>query len=144
MEFWKDIQYERVFILFILLVLFTLFFGFLYIQTHSKITKYRVITTQLQDTDIPSYIENQQKYHISNVECKDRCDKEICTNYEIQKSNYEQCQKCASKGLCFDPFGKDCEKCVRLKSCEEAYGCDNKEPTNPVLTDCNPCWPKIY
>lgn len=158
----KDIHWERFFYLIIIITLFILLFGFLYIQT--DVIKYRTIKSFINDV-VPSYQENQQKYQhhrfweltkdgydkerkcssdVNITPCMDKCKPNICKEYGKQMMKYEMCKKCGSKGLCYDPFGGDCEKCTQLKSCEEIYGCDGGIPKDPKDTDCNPCYGKIY
>lgn len=157
-----DIHWERFFYLMIIIVLCIVLFGFLYVQ--SDIYKYRVIKTQINDI-VPSYQENQEKYKhhrfwekikggydkkrncasdVNLTPCMDTCKKKVCEDYGKQVMKYQMCIKCGMKGLCYDPFGGDCEKCLQKKSCEEIYGCDGGPPKDPKETDCNHCYGKIY
>ncbi len=133
-------------LLFILIILFSLILIFTYASNHffkNKIIKYKVSTKIFKDeSNIPSYKSNQEKY--IKKSCSDLCDKNICSDYEIQLKKYNMCKKCESKGLCYQPFHGDCIKCKNLKSCEEVYGCDGKEPIDPFKKECSLCWPQIY
>ncbi len=156
------VDIERVFYLFIIILLWVFLFGFLYIQT--KVSKYRVIQTEINDI-VPSYKENQEKYKhhrfwelskdgydkkrtcgsdVDLTPCLDTCKRGICEEYGKQLERYNLCNECSKKGLCYDPFGGDCEKCQKLKSCGEIYGCNNGPPKDPKTTDCIPCYGKIY
>ncbi len=158
----KEFQWERFLYFTIILTLFIFLFGFLFIQT--KVSKYRVIKSYINDV-VPSYQGNQDKYKhhrfweltkdgydkkrycggdVNITPCMDTCKRGICEEYGKQVLKYEMCKKCGSKGLCYDPFGGDCEKCLQKMSCEEIYGCDGGPPKDPKETDCNPCYGKIY
>jgi hypothetical protein len=157
-----DLHWERLFYFIIILLLFIVFFGFLFIQT--DIFKYRIVKKYINDI-VPSYDENQEKYkhhrfwelskdgyqkerkcgsEVNLTPCMDICKRSVCEDYGKQVIKYEMCKKCNSKGLCYDPFGGDCEKCLQMKSCEEIYGCDGGPPKDPKETDCIPCYGKIY
>ena len=126
-------------VLMILIIVFTYFS-----HNREKIIKYKTSQKNLKDeTNIPSYLSNQEKY-IKNKTCQDVCDANICTEFEHQNKKYNMCKLCKSKGKCYQPFHGTCDDCKNLKSCEEIYGCDGKEPIDPLLNECNFCWSTIY
>ncbi len=139
MNFLKDWNMERIWIVLILIFLWIFFFSFLYMQTRT--IKYRKIIFPIDDS-IPRYQENQDKYKIN--ECKDLCNHHVCREYKEQNQKYDLCKKCEQKGLCYQPFGGGCEPCIQKKSCEEAYGCDGGSPIDPMKQECKKCWAKIY
>ncbi len=128
--------------IFALLIILIGFFSFFMIPKN-KIIGYRTIFKDLDEiSGIPSYKSNQEKYQKKS--CNELCDKEICTEFELQKKKYSMCKFCKEKGQCYHPFQGICTKCNNSMSCEEIYGCEGKEPIDPFKKECNFCWPKIY
>ncbi len=135
-EFNKRLIYV-LFIITFLIIIFT----YLSIPKNN-ITKYIYSKKIIKDeSNIPSYKSNQEKYLKKN--CSELCDKNICTNFQIQQKKYNMCKYCESKGLCYQPFNGQCFKCKSLKSCEETYGCEGNGPIDPFKKECSECWPKF-
>lgn len=135
----KDIIQPRFLHVFMILFLF-IFFMYLFIL-QKNVIGYRTIKTFIND-NIPSYIENQQKY--IKKECNELCDSHICKSYEEQLYKYKMCKRCSKQGLFYHPFKGKCIKAKELKSCEEIYGCNGESPLNPFHNECQICWSKIY
>ncbi len=124
-------------------IIILIIFVFTFLTFKSKPIRYRVLRNYLQDNElITSYKENQDKY--TKTKCEEMCDKIVCLNYGEQLKKYELCKRCSNRGLCYNPFSGSCERCIKLKSCEETYGCDGGKPKDPFLNECQECWPKIY
>lgn len=135
----KDIIQPRFLHVFMILFLF-IFFMYLFIL-QKNVIGYRTIKTFIND-NIPSYIENQEKY--IKKECNELCDSHICKSYQEQLYKYKMCKKCSKQGLFYHPFKGKCIKAKELKSCEEVYGCNGESPLNPFHNECQICWSKIY
>jgi hypothetical protein len=134
--------HKRIIFVLVLLIIIILLFSYLSLPKND-ILKYSMTKNIIKDeSNIPSYKSNQEKY--KKKSCKELCDKEICTDYELQLKKYNNCKKCESKGMCYQPFQGTCFKCKNLKSCEEVYGCNFGEPIDPFKKECEKCWPHIY
>ncbi len=127
--------YYNFFIFLFLFLFFILLFYFLY-KNSNNLIKFKVTKEEKNKNININNILN--KYN--NKECSKICKQEICDEYQIQKIKYDLCKDCSKKLMCYDPLEGICKFCLNFNSCENIYGCNNKEPLEPSINYCQKCW----
>lgn len=124
-------------ILILLIVTFFVLFLYFLINANNDLIKFRVVKTFIEEENV-NYNETKNKYVIKS--CDKMCKQEFCDEYQIQKIKYDLCKSCKKEGKCYDQYNGICIPCKNNYSCEQLYGCGNKEPINPVNNYCTKCW----
>ena len=70
--------------------------------------------------------------------CESICKGKICCQYEKKKKDYNKCNICKMKLMCYNEDNESCEPCLFGRDCDK-YSCNNDEPINPKDNYCILC-----
>jgi len=135
-----------------MIIIYILFLIILILYASIFFIKYTLSSTKTYHIRVEVDGNNKKKKIIPQEEqsemqrCRQYCKKDVCDKYSNVIYNYDSCNTCAEKNLCWSELQRTCIKCnENTKSCNEKYGCYNKEddsyngPINPGDNFCKLC-----
>lgn len=126
------LKYIDITIIIILIIIFFTYFFYNLLFNTNKIIRYRVI-------DEPS----EEEYYKINMPlkkntCRSMCKAKTCCMYEKRKKDYNKCNECKMKLMCYNQDNESCEPCLFGRDCSK-YSCNNNKPINPKDNYCMLC-----
>ena len=127
------LKYIDITIIIILIIIFFTYFFYHLLFNTNKIIRYRVINEPPEEEDY-KIMTNIKKTDT----CRSICKGKTCCQYEKKKRDYNKCNICKMKLMCYNEDNESCEPCLFGRDCSK-YSCNNNEPINPKDNYCTLC-----
>ena len=127
------LKYIDITIIIILIIIFFTYFFYNLLFNTNKIIRYRVINELPEEEDY-KIITTIKKADT----CESICKGKTCCQYEKKKRDYNKCNMCKMKLMCYNEDNESCEPCLFGRDCSK-YSCNNNEPINPKDNYCTLC-----